>query len=69
MYCIVLSYYYGGILCIELIAFCLYPITNQVALIQKTFDCTRVVYNHYLNKKKTLYEAKKDTISYFEKKS
>ena len=46
---------------------CLYSTTNQVELIHKIFGCTRVVYNHYLNKKKTLYEAKKDTISYFEK--
>ena len=59
MYCIVLSYYYGGILCIELIAFCLYPITNQVALIQKTFDCTRVVYNHYLEKQNHFLKKEK----------
>ncbi|HIR48833.1 MAG TPA: helix-turn-helix domain-containing protein [Candidatus Faecimonas gallistercoris] len=39
----------------------------QIELVQKIFRCTRIVYNHYLDKKKTLYEAKKDTISYFEK--
>ncbi|HIR49470.1 MAG TPA: helix-turn-helix domain-containing protein [Candidatus Faecimonas gallistercoris] len=33
--------------------FRLYPTTNYVELIHKTFGCIRVVYNHYLNKKKT----------------
>ncbi|HIR48441.1 MAG TPA: helix-turn-helix domain-containing protein [Candidatus Faecimonas gallistercoris] len=37
----------------------MYPTTNQVEVIHKTFGCTRFVYNHYLNKNKTLYEEKK----------
>ena len=39
--------------------FRLYPTTNQVELIHKTFGCTRVIYNHYLEKQKALYEEKK----------
>ncbi|HIR48464.1 MAG TPA: helix-turn-helix domain-containing protein, partial [Candidatus Faecimonas gallistercoris] len=41
--------------------FRLYPTTNQVELIHKTFGCTRVVYNHYLEKQQSLYEEKKDS--------
>ena len=46
--------------------FRLYPTTNQVELIHKTFGCTRVVYNHYLEKQKSLYEEKKDSLSCFD---
>ena len=46
--------------------FRLYPTTNQVELIHKTFGCTRVVYNHYLENQKSLYEEKKDSLSCFD---
>ena len=32
----------------------------------KTFDCTRLVYNHYLEKVKTLYKEKKEYLSCFD---
>mgnify|MGYP006073174003 FL=1 len=44
----------------------MYPTTNQVEVIHKTFGCTRFVYNHYLNKNKTLYEEKKSSLSCFD---
>ena len=43
-----------------------YPNSRQIELIQKTFGCTRFVYNYYLDKKKTLYEEKKESISCFD---
>ena len=46
--------------------FRLYPTTNQVELIHKTFGCTRVVYNHYLEKQKVLYDEGKDSLSCFD---
>ena len=32
--------------------FRIYPTTSQIELIHKTFGCTRLVYNYYLEKKK-----------------
>ena len=32
--------------------FRLYPNDSQIIMIQKTFGCTRFVYNHYLEKRK-----------------
>ena len=32
--------------------FRLYPTNQQIIMIQKTFGCTRLVYNHYLEKRK-----------------
>ena len=46
--------------------FRLYPTTNQIELIHKTFSCTRVVYNHYLEKQKALYDEGKDSLSCFD---
>ena len=46
--------------------FRLYPTTNQVELIHKTFGCTRVVYNHYLEKQQSLYEDGKGSLSCFD---
>ena len=46
--------------------FRLYPTTNQIELIHKTFGCTRVVYNHYLEKQKALYDEGKDSLSCFD---
>ena len=46
--------------------FRLYLTTNQIELIHKTFGCTRVVYNHYLEKQKALYDEGKDSLSCFD---
>ena len=46
--------------------FRLYPTTNQVELIHKTLGCTRLVYNHYLEKQKVLYDEGKDSLSCFD---
>ncbi|MDD7102055.1 MAG: helix-turn-helix domain-containing protein, partial [Firmicutes bacterium] len=32
--------------------FRMYPNKQQIIMIQKTFGCTRFVYNHYLEKRK-----------------
>ena len=45
--------------------FRLYPTNEQKILINKTFGCTRLIYNYYLNKKQELYKTeKKDLSSY-----
>ena len=41
----------------------IYPNKNQQELIQKTFGCTRFVYNYYLNKRKEMYENDKTTFT------
>lgn len=42
-----------------------YPTNEQKILINKTFGCTRLIYNYYLNKKQELYKTeKKDLSSY-----
>ena len=46
--------------------FRLYPNNKQIELIQKTFGCSRFVYNYYLGKKKMLYEERKECLSYFD---
>ena len=46
--------------------FRLYLIKGQEILINKTFRCTRLVYNHYLNKKQELYKEKNITLSVYE---
>ena len=43
--------------------FRLYPNNEQRLLINKTFGCTRFVYNYYLHKKQELYNNKKKSIS------
>ena len=42
----------------------IYPNKKQQELIQKTFGCTRFVYNYYLNKRKEMYENDKATFTY-----
>ena len=42
----------------------IYPNKKQKELIQKTFGCTRFVYNYYLNKRKEMYENDKTTFTY-----
>ena len=46
--------------------FRLYPNDEQKILINKTFGCTRLVYNHYLNKKQELYKNEKKINSTYE---
>ena len=41
----------------------IYPNKNKQELIQKTFGCTRFVYNYYLNKRKEMYENDKTTFT------
>lgn len=42
----------------------IYPNKTQKELIQKTFGCTRYVYNYFLNLKQTTYRESKKTISF-----
>ena len=63
MYYIVFSL--GGNIMYKAYRFRLYPTTNQIELIHKTFGCTRVVYNHYLEKQKALYDEGKDSKKHF----
>ena len=44
--------------------FRIYPNRQQTELIQKTFGCTRYVYNHYLAKRKEIFESEKKTLNY-----
>lgn len=46
--------------------FRLYPTKEQEILINKTFGCTRLVYNYYLNKKQELYKEKHITLSCYD---
>jgi len=46
--------------------FKLYPNNDQKELINKTLGCTRFIYNHYLSKKKRLYEELKTKVSCYE---
>ena len=42
--------------------FRLYPTNEQKELINKTFGCSRLVYNYYLNKKQELYKQDEKTL-------
>ncbi len=46
--------------------FRIYPTKEQLILIQKTFGCNRFVYNHFLNKRTTLYKNDKKSTTYVE---
>ena len=46
--------------------FRMYPNKEQKKLINKTLGCTRLVYNHYLDKKQTMYKENKKTISCYD---
>ena len=35
----------------------MYPNKQQIIMIQKTFGCTRLVYNHYLEKRKDDFQV------------
>ncbi len=45
--------------------FRIYPNKTQEELIQKTFGCTRYVYNYYLAMRKEKYESDKATFNYY----
>ena len=44
--------------------FRIYPNETQKILFSKTFGCTRMVYNYYLDKRIKLYEQEKITFGY-----
>lgn len=44
----------------------IYPNKKQEELINKTFGCTRFVYNRYLAKKIETYENNNETLTYKE---
>ncbi|QZT34220.1 IS200/IS605 family element transposase accessory protein TnpB [Caldalkalibacillus thermarum TA2.A1] len=44
--------------------FRLYPNQKQQTLIHKTFGCCRYVFNHFLAKRKEVYEAERKTLGY-----
>lgn len=44
--------------------FRIYPNAEQQTLIQRTFGCSRFVYNHFLNLRKETYEANGETLNY-----
>lgn len=46
--------------------FRIYPTTTQIELIQKTFGCSRFVYNHYLNKRIDIYKEEKCKFNYYD---
>ena len=45
--------------------FRIYPTAEQQVQIQKTFGCTRFVYNHYLAKRKEKYASDNETYNYY----
>ena len=44
--------------------FRIYPNLEQKLMFSKTFGCSRLVYNYYLNKKIQIYNADKSSFSY-----
>ena len=46
--------------------FRIYPNRTQEELIQKTFGCTRFVYNYFLDKRIKAYEADKSTLGFYD---
>ena len=46
--------------------FRIYPSVEQKLLINKTFGCTRFVYNYYLAKKKIVYSNRKENLSCYD---
>lgn len=45
--------------------FRLYPTAMQETIIQRTFGCSRFVYNHYLSVRKEAYAENKETMNYY----
>jgi putative transposase len=54
----------GGEILEKAYKFRIYPNEAQEILIQKTFGCSRFIYNHYLSKRINLYQADKSTLNY-----
>ena len=46
--------------------FRLYPNCEQKILINKTFGCTRFIYNYYLNKKQELYKSEHKNLNAYD---
>ena len=46
--------------------FRIYPNAVQTQQIQKTFGCCRYVWNHYLAKRKEVYEQENKTFNYYD---
>ena len=46
--------------------FRLYPAPEQERQIQRTFGCCRFVWNHYLDRRKAVYELDRHTMNYYE---
>lgn len=44
--------------------FRIYPNKEQIELIEKTFGCTRFVYNHFLNQRIEIYRSEGESIGY-----
>ena len=40
-----------------------YPTKAQEELLQKTFGCTRYVYNHFLDRRISVYKESKETLT------
>lgn len=49
--------------------FRIYPTAKQKELIEKTFGCTRFIYNHFLDQRIELYEKEGESISYTEQQN
>ena len=41
----------------------IYPTKAQIELLQKTFGCTRYIYNHFLNRRILVYKELKETLT------
>lgn len=46
--------------------FRLYPNTEQINLIERTFGCCRYVYNHYLAKQQAVYQTSRKAMNYYD---
>ncbi|WP_333781243.1 helix-turn-helix domain-containing protein [Oceanirhabdus sp. W0125-5] len=44
--------------------FRMYPNENQIKIIEKSFGCSRYVYNHFLNQRNEIYRTTKSITKY-----
>lgn len=49
--------------------FRIYPNENQIKIIEKSFGCSRYVYNHFLNQRNEIYKAEKRCMKYTEQQN
>ncbi|WBW99150.1 IS200/IS605 family element RNA-guided endonuclease TnpB [Oceanirhabdus sp. W0125-5] len=49
--------------------FRIYPNENQIEIIEKSFGCSRYVYNHFLNQRNEIYKAEKRCMKYTEQQN